>query len=82
MEVAARRDIEVEQRMAAEGRQHMVKEANAGLGMNAAGAIEIEADRDLGLGGGAGQARGPTGRSGGHGGVHAGLIAYPGVGLH
>ena len=49
----AHRDID--QRVARQLVEHMVKETHAGLIVIAATAVEIDLDRDVGFGGGAGQ---------------------------
>ena len=49
MQIALGADLEVDHRMAAEALEHVVEEADAGIDVAIARAVEVEGDRDLGL---------------------------------
>ena len=53
VQVAGRPGLEVDQRVAGELVEHVVEEADAGLVVVPAGAVEVELDDERGLGGGA-----------------------------
>ena len=49
VQVALGADLQVDAAVACEGVQHMIEEADAGLDIGHARAVQIHADRDLGL---------------------------------
>ena len=54
MQVALGAQLQVEQRVAGQRREHVVEEADPGIDLGGAGPVEVQRQRDVGFSGGAG----------------------------